>query len=91
MRTENDYDRDVFNDDLGTVLRIEVEMFRVPFEVTYRVERVGRNPLGVRMNGRDLPFARLENFYRLGAAELPIGSVLDRITEGVNRLSIQTA
>ena len=72
-------------------LRVEVEMFGIPFEVTYRVERVGCGPVTVKLNGRDLPFARLENPYRLGAAEIPIGAVLDKIAEGVNRLSIRIA
>jgi cellobiose phosphorylase len=72
-------------------LRVEVELFGFPFEVTYRVERVGCGPIAVKLNGDDLCFARLENPYRLGAAEIPIGAVLDRIAEGVNRLSIHIA
>jgi cellobiose phosphorylase len=72
-------------------LRVEVEMLGFPFEVTYRVERVGCGPVAVKLNGADLRFARLENPYRLGAAEIPIGAVLDRIAEGVNRLSIRIA
>ncbi|MGA8172995.1 MAG: cellobiose phosphorylase [Methylocystis sp.] len=72
-------------------LRVEVELFGFPFEVTYRVEGVGCGPITVRLNGDDLCFARLENPYRLGAAEIPIGSVLERVTQGVNRMSIRIA
>ena len=72
-------------------LRVEVELFGFPFEVTYRVERVGCGPIAVKLNGDDLCFARRENPYRLGAAEIPIGAVLERITQGVNLMSIRIA
>ena len=43
------------------------------------------------LNGVNLPFSRGEAFYRIGAAEVPMESVLARLTAGVNRLRIQVA
>jgi hypothetical protein len=59
------------------------------FEVTYRVEGTGCGPLSVRLNGADLHFTRGENPYRIGAAEVPMAMVLNRLTDGMNRLSIE--
>jgi len=70
-------------------LRIEVELFGLPFDVTYGVDRSGCGPIGVSLNGAELNFARRANPYRLGAAEVPIEAVLSRIVDGVNRLSIR--
>jgi hypothetical protein len=44
----------------------------------------------VNLNGVNLPFSRGEAFYRIGA-EVPMESVLARLTAGVNRLRIQVA
>ncbi|MFO1101855.1 MAG: cellobiose phosphorylase [Methylocystis sp.] len=70
-------------------LRIEVDLFDRPFEISYRIERIGCGLIGVNLNGADLPFARRANPYRLGAAEISIETALSRITEGVNRLSLR--
>ena len=69
-------------------LRIEVALFGRPFEVSYRIARIGCGLIGVNLNGADLPFERRANPYRLGTAEIPIEAVLSRITAGVNRLSL---
>ena len=45
--------------------------------------------VAVNLNGVDLLFTRGENPYRTGAAEVPMAMVLDRLTDGVNRLSIE--
>ncbi|MGJ0452818.1 MAG: GH36-type glycosyl hydrolase domain-containing protein [Methylocystis sp.] len=70
-------------------LRIEVALFGRPFEVSYRIARIGCGLIGVNLNGADLPFERRANPYRLGAAEIPIKAVRSRITAGVNRLSLR--
>ncbi|PWB83472.1 MAG: hypothetical protein C3F11_06435 [Methylocystaceae bacterium] len=70
-------------------LRVELDLFGHPFEVTYEVGRAGCGPIGASLNGVDLPFLRRENPYRLGAAEIPIESLLGRIIDGVNRLSVK--
>ena len=70
-------------------LRVELEMAGHSFEVTYRVEGTGCGPLSVRLNGADLHFTRGENPYRIGAAEVPMAMVLNRLTDGMNRLSIE--
>jgi cellobiose phosphorylase len=70
-------------------LRIEVELFGRPFEVSYRVKRIGCGLIGVKFNGADLAFSRRANPYRLGAAEIPVEAVMSRIAAGVNRLSMR--
>ncbi|WP_210234887.1 cellobiose phosphorylase [Methylocystis sp. B8] len=70
-------------------LRIEVALFGRPFEVSYRIARIGCGLIGVNLNGADLPFERRANPYRLGAAEIPIAAALSRMTDGVNRLSLR--
>jgi cellobiose phosphorylase len=70
-------------------LRVDVELFGFPFEVTYCVARVGCGPKSAQLNGSDLSFARLDNPYRPGGVEIPIRDVLNKVAEGVNRLSIQ--
>jgi 1,2-beta-oligoglucan phosphorylase len=70
-------------------LRVELEMAGHSFEVTYRVESVGCGPTVVNLNGAHLHFTRGENPYRTGAAEVPMAMVLNRLTAGMNRLSIQ--
>lgn len=69
-------------------LRVEVELLGLAFEVTYHVERVGCGPIAVHLNGIDLRFARRENPYRVGAAEIPMEAVLKGLADDVNRLSI---
>lgn len=41
------------------------------------------------LNGAELGFTRRPNPYRLGAVEVPLEALLDRIEEGVNRLLIR--
>ena len=70
-------------------LRVELEMLDRPFEVTYRIGSAGCGVVTVNLNGVDLRFTRGENPYRIGAAEVPMAMVLERLTNGVNRLSIE--
>jgi cellobiose phosphorylase len=70
-------------------LQAELEMAGHAFEVTYRIAGAGCGPTAVHLNGVNLPFSRGEAFYRVGAAEVPMESVLERLTAGVNRLRIQ--
>ncbi|BBU64253.1 hypothetical protein MSC49_41880 (plasmid) [Methylosinus sp. C49] len=71
-------------------LRVEIALFGHDFEVTYAVDKVGCGPVGTNLNGVDLPFLRRENPYRVGAAEIAIEAVLNRIIDdGVNRLSVR--
>ena len=59
------------------------------FEVTYHVGSAGCGPIKVKPNGAELCFTRGENPYRTGAAEVPMAMVLNRLTDGMNRLSIE--
>ena len=70
-------------------LRVELEMAGRSFEVTYRVGRNGCGPTNVNLNGVDLQFARCENPYRVGAAKVPMAMVLERVTDGANRMLIK--
>jgi len=70
-------------------LRVELEMAGRSFEVTYHVGSAGCGPIKVKLNGAELCFTRGENPYRTGAAEVPMAMVLNRLTDGMNRLSIE--
>jgi cellobiose phosphorylase len=70
-------------------LRVELEMAGHSFEVMYRVGSAGCGPAKVELNGAEICFTRGENLYRTGAAEVPMATVLDRLTDGMNRLSIE--
>jgi cellobiose phosphorylase len=70
-------------------LQAELEMAGHAFEVSYRLAGAGCGPTAVHLNGVNLPFSRGENFYRIGSAVVPMASVLERLTDGVNRLRIQ--
>jgi cellobiose phosphorylase len=70
-------------------LRVEMEWEGRSMEVTYRIGAAGCGTTRVTLNGADLPFARGENPYRTGAAEIPMSAVRDRLKEGTNRLSVR--
>ena len=71
-------------------LRVELEMAGHSFEVTYHVGSAGCGPIKREAEWcRALHFTRGENPYRTGAAEVPMAMVLNRLTDGMNRLSIE--
>ena len=72
-------------------LQVEMELLGCRFEVSYRIERTGCGPIAIDLNGADLPFTRLENPYRLGAAETSMETILERLSGGMNRLLIRLA
>jgi len=72
-------------------LQVEMELLGCRFELSYRIERTGCGPIAIDLNGADLPFTRLENPYRLGAAETSMETILERLSGGVNRLLIRLA
>jgi hypothetical protein len=57
-------------------------------EVIYHVQAKGCGPRSVNLNGVDLPFTRAANAYRLGAAEVPIKEVQERLGDSDNRLNV---
>jgi 1,2-beta-oligoglucan phosphorylase len=70
-------------------LRVELEMAGHSFEVMYRVGSAGCGPAKVELDGAEICFTRGGNLYRTGAAEVPMATVLERLTDGMNRLSIE--
>jgi cellobiose phosphorylase len=69
-------------------LRVEIDWGGSLMEVTYRIKAAGCGPTGVNLNGADLPYTRGANPYRIGAAEVPMGAVRERLTAGTNRLTV---
>jgi cellobiose phosphorylase len=69
-------------------LRAEMQWDDHLMEITYRIEAAGCGPKGVKLNGADLPYTRGANPYRTAAAEIPMSAVLERLTAGVNRLTV---
>ena len=70
-------------------LTIDWEMAGHCFEVEYRITGSGYGPIAVSLNGAALPFSRGDNPYRVGAAEIPMAEVHGKLTNGLNRLTIQ--
>ena len=67
-------------------MRVALDLAGHPFEVTYRIKDAGRGPTAVVLNGVDLPFSRGRNPYRLGAAEVPMAAIRDRLMDGVQSI-----
>jgi cellobiose phosphorylase len=57
-------------------------------DVTYRVGACGHGVNAVALNGEQLPFACAGNPHRRGAARIPAGAFLDRLTRTRNSLAI---
>jgi cellobiose phosphorylase len=57
-------------------------------EVTYRVGAAGSGVNAVTLNGEQLPFACAANPHRRGAARVPAGAFLDRLTRTPSALAI---
>jgi cellobiose phosphorylase len=70
-------------------LRTEIVLADKQFEVTYRVEKNGCGTTRVSLNGVNLPFTRVKNPYRTGAARIPMAVVLEHLTQTTNRLTVQ--
>jgi len=69
-------------------LRVEMDWSGRRMEISYRIEGSGCGPKGVKLNGADLPYIRAANPYRMGAAEIPMSAVRERLTSGANRLTV---
>jgi cellobiose phosphorylase len=69
-------------------LRAEMEWEGRLMEITYRIDSSGCGPVGVNLNGADLPYTRGANPYRPGAAEVPMASVRERLIAGTNRFTV---
>ncbi len=71
-------------------LRMEMKLGNYSVEVTYRIEGSGFGPKRVDLNGEDLPFTRVGNPYRTGAARISMETMRQRLTLGTNRLTVHT-
>jgi len=69
-------------------LRVEMELAGHTVEVTYHINAVGFGPETLHLNGDELPFSRIPNSYRTGAAEVSMEVVGQRLHEGMNRMSV---
>ncbi len=56
-------------------LRVELKLAGIRFEITYRVEAQGCGVVALDLDGRNLPFARLDNPYRIGGAEVSLAAL----------------
>ena len=70
-------------------LTIDWEMAGYCFEVAYQIKSLGYGPVAVSLNQTELPFSRSDNPYRVGAVEIPMAEVRGKLTNGLNRLTIQ--
>ena len=70
-------------------LLVKLELAGRPFEVTYCIMAAGCGPTKVTLNGADLAFIRQANPYRIGAAAVPMATVVELLAENTNRLTVQ--
>jgi hypothetical protein len=45
-------------------------------------------PTKVKLNGEELTFTRGKNYYRIGAAVIPMSKAREHLKEGINRLIV---
>lgn len=69
-------------------MRVIMSLRGHPLEVTYRVGASGSGVNDIELNGERLPFTLAANPHRRGAARVPAGAVLDRLTRKRNTLAI---
>ena len=67
---------------------VRVRLFGRPMVVSYRTQERGFGPLGIHLNGCDLPFTREANPYRTGGARIARYDIVPHIREGENLLGI---
>ena len=72
-------------------LRAEVELGGMRFEIAYRIAVHGCGVVTLELNGRDLPFNRKLNPYRIGGAELSLGALQGSQEDGPIRLTVWLA
>jgi cellobiose phosphorylase len=70
-------------------LQVKMNMGRYSVDVTYRITGSGMGPTGVNLNGADLSYKRGANPYRVGAAEVQMTAVRERLTDGINRFILR--
>jgi 1,2-beta-oligoglucan phosphorylase len=69
-------------------LRVDLHLAGRHFDITYRIDKNGCGPASIQLNGVELPFTRVTNPYRTGAAEIPMEAVLQHLHRGSNRLTV---
>jgi hypothetical protein len=70
-------------------LRARTEIAGRAVGVSYRVGARGFSPRALRLNGAELPFARMENPYREGGARVAMAALRERLHEGANELRVE--
>lgn len=70
-------------------LRAGIELEGRKVALHYRVGAAGCGPIAVVLNGAALPFARDTNPYRVGAAEVSMASLLERLTGDGDAITVE--
>jgi len=71
-------------------LRARLELAGHELEVTYIVGDAGCGPVAVTLNGTGLDFSRGASPYRVGAAEITLETFRAGLTNGLNRIGVET-
>jgi len=69
-------------------LRVQVPLAGRRIDVRYRCGANGVGPVAVALNGAALPFTRLDNAYRPGAAVVPMAAIVERLGGRANELVV---
>jgi cellobiose phosphorylase len=69
-------------------LLLQTHLLGHALDVNYRVGRQGCGVTAIELNGQSLSFTRRSNRYRPGAAEVPTGTIIEKLTGGHNSMTI---
>jgi cellobiose phosphorylase len=69
-------------------LRIELDFFGKPLEVTYEIKAAGCGVSAVEINGNAVQFSREVNPYRTGAARVPLGEARKLLATAHGRMKV---
>ncbi|MBL8528689.1 MAG: hypothetical protein JNL68_13465, partial [Burkholderiales bacterium] len=70
-------------------LRAALLLADIRIEITYRIEARGCGVVALEHDGRELSFARLDNPYRIGGAEVSLTALRQRAAGGTAQLTVQ--
>ncbi|HEY8538593.1 MAG TPA: hypothetical protein VIL28_06980, partial [Steroidobacteraceae bacterium] len=69
-------------------LRVELELFGKPLEITYEIGSVGYGVQAVELNGTSLGFVREPNLYRTGAARIAVTELRSLLGDKQNIMKV---
>ncbi|SPD76082.1 conserved hypothetical protein [uncultured Desulfobacterium sp.] len=69
-------------------LRVDIEIADRMVEVQYHINSIGLGTASIQINGEEIPFSRILNPYRTGAAEILMDTVNQTFHGGMNHMEV---